>query len=180
MLRSFANQQSLKNHYVEFYDVDEIKHFYRKLFTKDNVFVPIKCFRCDYFCINRREKKNHNFLTHYQLGGRQPIEDKPLKNTLFDENLKRYCTDFSEHGTFHNFYNFREAVPEFLKVFENNYTPNADLRQSSFKCSFTIVNQQPAQEMVLLKLQIVGTGKRMCMKASILTILLNQIWLMRS
>ena len=165
---------------MEFYDVDEIKHFYRKLFMKDNVFVPIKCFRCDYFCINRREKKNHNFLTHYQLGGRQPIEDKPLKNTLFDENLKRYCTNFSQHGTFHNFYNFREAVPEFLKVFENNYTPNADLRQSSFKCSFTIVNQQPAQEMVLLKLQIVGTGKRMCMKASILTILLNQIWLMRS
>ena len=89
MLRSFANQQSLKNHYVEFYDVDEIKHFYRKLFMKDNVFVPIKCFRCDYFCINRREKKNHNFLTHYQLGGRQPIEDKPLKNTLFDENLNK-------------------------------------------------------------------------------------------
>ena len=45
-------------------------------------------FRCDYFCINRRDEKNHNFLTHYQLGGRQPSEDKPLKKTLFDENLK--------------------------------------------------------------------------------------------
>ena len=71
-------------------------------------------------------------------------------------------------------------MPEFLKVSENNYTPNADLRQSSFKCSFTIINRQPAQEMVLPKLQKVGSGKRMYMKASILTILLNQIWLMRS
>ena len=34
--------------------------------------------------------------------------------------------------------------------------------------------------MVLLKLQIVGSGKRMCMKAFILTILLNQIWPMMS
>ena len=35
-------------------------------------------------------------------------------------------------------------MSEFLTVFENNFKPNADLRQSRFKCSFTIVNQQPA------------------------------------
>ena len=29
-------------------------------------------------------------------------------------------------------------------MFENNFIPNADLRQSKFKCSFTIVNRQPA------------------------------------
>ena len=29
-------------------------------------------------------------------------------------------------------------------MFESNFIPNADLRQSRFKCSFTIVNQQPA------------------------------------
>ena len=142
--QSFANQQSLKNHYVEFHNVDENNHFFRKLFTRDNVFVPRKCFRCDYFCINRRDEKNHNFLTHYQLGGRRPIEDKSLKKTLFDENLKRYCIIFLEHGTFYNFYSSREAVLEFLTVFENNYILNADLRQSRFKCSFTIINQQPA------------------------------------
>ena len=75
---------------------------------------------------------------HYQLGGRQPTEGKPLKKKLFDENLKRYCINFLE------FYNSREAVSEFLTVFENNYTHNADLRQSSFKSSFTIINPQPA------------------------------------
>ena len=30
-------------------------------------------------CLNRRDEKNHNFLTHYQMGGRQSVEDKPLK-----------------------------------------------------------------------------------------------------
>ena len=29
-------------------------------------------------------------------------------------------------------------------MFENNFIPNAYLRQSRFKCSFTTVNQQPA------------------------------------
>ena len=95
---SFADQQSLKNHSVDFHNVDENNYFFRKLFTRDNVFVPRKCFCCDYFCINRRDKKNHNFLSHYQLGGIQPAEDKPLKKTFFDENLKRYCINFLEHG----------------------------------------------------------------------------------
>ena len=39
------------------------------------------------------------------------------------------------------FYNSKEAVSEFLTVFENNFRPNADLRQSRFKCFFTIANQ---------------------------------------
>ena len=45
---------------------------------------------------------------------------------------------------FYNFYNSREAVPEYLMVFENNYTLNVDLRQPRFKCSFTIINRQTA------------------------------------
>ena len=49
-----------------------------------------------------------------------------------------------EHGTFYNFNNSREAVSEFLTVFENNFRPDADLRQSRFKCSFRIINLQPS------------------------------------
>ena len=37
---------------------------------------------------------------HYQRGGRQPIENKPLKKTFFDENLKRYLINFLEHEFF--------------------------------------------------------------------------------
>ena len=34
-------------------------------------------------------------------------------------------------------------MSEFLTVFENNFIPDAALRQSKFKCSFTVVNRQP-------------------------------------
>ena len=142
--RSFADQQLLKNHYVDFHKVDENNHFFRKLFTWDRIFILRKCFHCDYFCINRKDKTDHNFLSHYQLGGRHPTEDKPLKKTFFDENLKRYCINFFEHGSFYNFYNSREVGSEFFTVFENNFMPNADLRQFRFKCPFPNVNRQPA------------------------------------
>ena len=80
---SFADQQSLKNHYVDSHNVDENNHFFRKLFKRNSVFVPRKCFRSDHFCINRRDGKNNNFWSYYQLGGTQPKGDKPLKNTFF-------------------------------------------------------------------------------------------------
>ena len=90
----FANQQSLKSHYVEFRNVYENNHFLRKLFTRDNVFVPRKCFRCDYFYINRRNEKNYNFLMHYQLSGRQPIEDNPLKKNILWWKSKKVLYKF--------------------------------------------------------------------------------------
>ena len=103
-----------------------------------------KCFRCDYFCISQRDEKKHNFLSHYQLGGRRPVEDKPVNKTFFDENLRRYCINFSDHENFYNFFNSEELVSDFLTVFENNFTLHANLGQARFKCWCTIVNWQPA------------------------------------
>ena len=77
--QSFADQFFLKEHYLTCPNVDESNCFFGKLFTRDKFFVPRKWFHCDYICLNRRDEKNHNFLTHYQMGGRQSIEDKPLK-----------------------------------------------------------------------------------------------------
>ena len=57
------------------------------------------------------------------MGGRQPIEDKPLKKAFFDENLLRYCINCSEHGDYYNFYDSREFVSDFLTVFENVFVP---------------------------------------------------------
>ena len=94
---------SLKEHYVTCHNVDENNYFFRKLFMREKFFVPGKCFRCDYSCLNRRDKNNHDFLIHYKMGGRQLIEDKPLKKTFFDENLQRYCINFSELGDYCTF-----------------------------------------------------------------------------
>ena len=52
--------------------------------------MPRKRFRCDCFCLDRRDKKNHNFVAYYQMGGRQPTEDKPLKKNFF---LIKICKD---------------------------------------------------------------------------------------
>ena len=97
--------------------------FFKNYLQEINFFVPRKCFCFDYFCLNRRDKKNHNFLTHYQVAGRQLIEGKPLKKSFFDENLQRYCFNFSEHGAYYNFYDPRELVSDFLAVFENVFVP---------------------------------------------------------
>ena len=120
--QSFDDQFSQKEHYVTCHNIDENNYFFRKLFTRDNLFVPRKCFHCDYFCLNRRDKKRHNFLTHYQ------IEEKPLKRTFFDESLQRQCINFSEHGNHYDFFDSRELVSDFLTVFENVFVPRADLR----------------------------------------------------
>ena len=60
--QSFVDHPSLKDHYVTFHNVDKNNHFFQKLFTRNNVFVPRKCFRWEYFCLNRRdEKKQFSF-----------------------------------------------------------------------------------------------------------------------
>ena len=84
--QSLADQFSLKKHFITWHEVDE-NYFFWKLFMRDKFFVPRKCFRCDYFCLNKRDEKNHNFLTHYQMGGRQHIEDKHLKKNWKDTAL---------------------------------------------------------------------------------------------
>ena len=76
--------------------------------------------------MNRRDEKKHNFISHYQLGGRQPAEDKPLQKTFFDQNFQRYCIDFAEHNTDYNFHDSRELVSDFLIVCENMFVPRAD------------------------------------------------------
>ena len=105
--------------------------------------MPRKYFRCDYFCLNKRDEKNHIFLAH-QMGGRQPIEDKSLKKTFFHENLQRYCINFSKHEGYYDFYDSRKLADDFLTVFENVFILRSNLRRVCFKCSFTIINRQPA------------------------------------
>ena len=44
---------------------------------------------------------------------------------------------------FFGFYDPREVISEFLMVFEQNFVPKPNLKKVSFKCIFTIINQQP-------------------------------------
>ena len=66
------NVELLKKHYVECHVVDEENYFYQRLFSRDRVFCPRKCFKCEHFCASGKEEKAHNFLSHYQQDGRLP------------------------------------------------------------------------------------------------------------
>ena len=63
-------------------------------------------------------------------------------------------------------------MSDFVTVFENNFTPHADLRQATFKCSLTIVNWQPAPGPGFAEItNTVGSGKQMFIMECLLTIL---------
>ena len=66
------------------------------------------------------------------------------EETYFDENLDKFSINFDEHGIYYNFFDAREVVSEFLTVFENMFILRPNLRAVSFKCTFAIVNHQPA------------------------------------
>ena len=87
--------------------------------------------------VGMKKKKNN-----YQQGGALPIEDKPINVKVFDEKLKKYSITFSQHSDFYNFYDPREIIPGFLRVFENRLTPRRNLERVRFKCNFTIINRQ--------------------------------------
>ena len=99
-----------------------------------------------------------------------------MKKTYFDENLQKFCINFDEHGRHYHFFNAREVVSEFLTVFENIFILRSNLRQVSFKCTFIIVNCQPAPRVGFVELPTVGCGKPVCMMGCILMIMSRQIW----
>ena len=51
---------------------------------------------------------------------------------------------FSQHGDHYYFFDSQELASDFLKLFQNVFIPQPDLRRVRFKCSFTIIDRQPA------------------------------------
>ena len=58
--------------------------------------------------------------------------------------MQRFCINFSQHGDHYNFSDSQGLVSDFLTVFENVFIPQPNLNRVRFKCSFTIINRQPA------------------------------------
>ena len=171
----FTDQSLLKDHYLTSHNVDENNHFFKKLFTRDAAFSLRKCFRCSYICTNRGDEKDHNFIPHYRLGGKQPAEDKPLQKTFFHQNLQRYCINFAKHNTHYNFCDCQELVSDFLIVFENMFVPRADLTQVRFKCTFKLWINNHHLRWDLSSLPTVDFGRLMFMMVFNLMILSRQI-----
>ena len=82
-----------------------------------------------------------------------------------------HCDSFIDHGTHYNFYDSQELVSDFLTVFENVFIPRADLRQVRFKCTFTIVNGQPASRAGFAEI----TDSRVWQRVSSMTVFILMI-----
>ena len=70
----------------------------------------------------------------------------------FAEEILNGKLHFLCSGRHYNFFNAREVVSNFLTVFDNMFVPRPNLRQVSFKSTFTIVNCQPARKVGLAEI----------------------------
>ena len=114
------------------------------------------------------------YIIKWEVGNLLKIS--PWKKTFFDENLQRYCINFSELGDYCTFMTHENLFLIFwqcLKMFLFR-GPILDWFTSSVHLQLQIFNLLPGQD--LLKLQIAQFGKKMSRMEFILIILSNQIW----
>ena len=87
-------------------------------------------------------KKN---IIFYQPGGKLPIELKPISKTVLDRNFQEFSINFDEHWDSYDFADGMGLAEEFANVFDVNFNSSGKDRLF-FKCSFIIINYQPAVE----------------------------------
>ena len=110
-----VNNEEIKNHYINFHNVDENNEFFKNLLVVENdVLVGERCFKCNEFLPTLKYKKYHNFLKHYQDGKDIEFEEKPISIVGIGSNIKKYEIKFSEHSDFYDFYDAEKIVDEFL------------------------------------------------------------------
>ena len=85
------NLNLLQTHCKTEHESDVNNFLYKNLFKKDRTTVTRnKCTRFDYFYMNGRNKKKHDILEYYQIGGRNPFENRLVNFKILYENLNHY------------------------------------------------------------------------------------------
>ena len=90
----------LKQHYINFHDVDPNNHFFVKLFkpTKQRSRCQ-KCLGCLNFLAANKHKVLPNLLKDYSDGKTNPFEEKPIEIEKLG-NITTYEITVENHGTF--------------------------------------------------------------------------------
>ena len=105
----------LRNHYIYYHSVDENNYFFRELFSPDNTHKQRDDCRFEFeIC---RQKKNHNFIFHYNQTGDSRNQQLPI-NILRRGKLFYYSINFEQHKEFYGFYNERIVDDFFNSVHE--------------------------------------------------------------
>ena len=112
-----SNEEELKNHYINFHNVDESNEYFKKImeFKEKDVLIGERCPKCNEFIPTLKYRNYHNFLKHYK-DGKDFEEEKPLSIVEIGNNIKKFEIKYSEHSDFYDFHNAEKVVDEFLKV----------------------------------------------------------------
>ena len=110
-----GNNEGLKNHYINYHNVDEKNDYFKRLLVDENdVLVGERCYKCNEFIPTLKYKKSHDFLKHYKDGRDIIFEEKPLTIVEIGGSIKKYEIKFSEHSDFYDFFNADKLVDDFL------------------------------------------------------------------
>ena len=134
----FADEKQLFGHYKSFHKIDKSNWFFK--FNIKNSKELRKCLRCEYFIYDKKSKAEHDFLNHFAEGKEQPFESKPIDIRTLQNKIIIYSIDYSKHKDSYNFFDSENCVSDFLLNCRYNFK-NSD-QNKTFKCSFTIQNQQ--------------------------------------
>ena len=129
----------VKNHYLNFHNVDPNNVFFKRLFEdQNNVFHGTRCVRCNEFLLTKKFKSYHDFLKHYS-SSKNVIEEKPLTVTSIS-NVAKFEISYQEHSAHYNFYNSESLVDEFL--FNVKTRIRRSVTDFLVRCGFSLENIQ--------------------------------------
>ena len=138
------NLNLLQTHCKTEHESDVNNFLYKNLFKKDRTTVTRnKCTRFDYFYMNGRNKKKHDILEYYQIGGRNPFENRLVNFKTLYENLNHYSIFFNNHFNSHTYHDPDDTINNGLDLFSVKYKPRDKVQM---KCTFSIINYQPLLE----------------------------------
>ena len=107
------DKREVKNHYLNFHNVDKDNIFFERLFDeKNNVFQRRRCLRCDEFIPTTKFKLYHDFLKHYS-DGKNVIEEKAVHVSNIGK-ITKFKISYEKHSSYYDFYNSESIVNEFL------------------------------------------------------------------
>ena len=140
---STVNEEELKNHYINFHNIDENNSFFKKIIeTKNDVLVGERCQKCNEFIPTLKYRNYHNFLNHYIDGKDIQVEDKPISIVEIGSNIRKFEIKYSDHSDFYDFHNAEKLVDEFLKVVSRKIKRSNEY--FLIRGGFSIENFQPA------------------------------------
>ena len=137
---TFKDEKGLSEHYTSFHKIDKSTCFFKNLFNIKNSKILKKCLRCEDFIYDKKAKAEHDFLNHFAEGREQPFETKPIDIRTLQNKITIYSIDYSKHKDSYNFFDSEKCVSDSLLNCRYNFK-NSE-QSKTFKCSFTIQNQQ--------------------------------------